>query len=108
MTIPAYGNQIAPLFRRKRKKGVRHTRISRKRTGKTEELIKKLCLAEPKHHAGFEGLAYVYYVAEEFEKAEWFMEEALKRARRFIKEGAIDLEVIEMMEENRDRPAMSS
>lgn len=67
---------------------------------KAEEIFKKLCLAEPEHHCGFEGLAYVYYAAGEFEKAEWFMEEALKRANKFKEEGAIDLEVIEEMQES--------
>ena len=67
---------------------------------KAEEIFKKVCLSETEHHCGFEGLAFVYYAAGEFEKAEWFMEEALKRARKFKEEGAIDLEVIEEMEEN--------
>ena len=66
---------------------------------KAEEMFKKQCLSQPEHHSGFEGLALVYYTAGEFEKMEWFMEEALKKARKFIEEDSIDLEVIEDMEE---------
>ena len=44
---------------------------------RAEEIFKKLCLSQPGHHSGFEGLAFIYYAAGEFEKAEWFMEEAL-------------------------------
>ena len=65
-----------------------------------EETFKKICISEPECYSGFEGLSYVYYAAKEFEKAEWFMEEALKRAREFIEGGAMDLEVMEEMEEN--------
>jgi tetratricopeptide (TPR) repeat protein len=63
-----------------------------------ETLYKKLCLAQPKHHSGFEGLARIYDKQNKGQKAEWFMKEALKRARAFLKEGSIDMEVIEDME----------
>ncbi len=65
---------------------------------RAEILFKKICISEPDHHSGFEGLAYVYYTKGEFEKAEWFMQEALKRAKKFIEQDAIDLNVITKME----------
>lgn len=72
--------------------------LKEKNCDKAEVLFKKVCLSEPDHHSGFEGLAYVYYIKGEFEKAEWFMQEAVKRARKFLAEDAIDPEVIEEME----------
>ncbi len=65
---------------------------------KAEKLYKKLCLAQPNHHSGFEGLADVYNKLGEGHKAEWFMKEALKRARAFLKDDSIDIEIIENME----------
>ncbi|MDO9536383.1 MAG: hypothetical protein Q7J85_13905, partial [Bacillota bacterium] len=68
-----------------------------------EVLFKKICLSETNHHDGFEGLAYVYYVKGEFEKAEWFMQEALKRASKFLDDDTIDPEEIEEMKNSFQR-----
>ena len=72
--------------------------LKEKNYEKAEMFFKKGCLSDPDHHSGFEGLAYVYYIKGEFEKAEWFMQEALKRAKKFIDQDAIELDVIEEME----------
>ncbi len=65
-----------------------------------EAILKKLCLSQPDHYDGLEGLAYVYYIKGEFEKAAWFMQEAIKRATKFLDYDAIDPNVIEEMKDN--------
>ena len=62
--------------------------------------FKMLTRSSPKHHSGFEGLAYLYYKIGDYQKAIWFMGKAIKIARRFLKDDSIDLEVIEEMESN--------
>jgi hypothetical protein len=66
---------------------------------KAEIIYKKLCLSQPEHHAGFEGLAEIYEMENERVKAEWFMKEALIRAKRFLKNDSIDKDVIDEMED---------
>ena len=67
---------------------------------RAEEYFSKLCLAQPEHQGGYEGLAYTYYSLRKKEKALWFMEEALHLAKKFLEDDSIDEEVIEMMEQN--------
>lgn len=43
-------------------------------------------------------MTYVYYIKGEFEKAEWFVQEALKRAKIFVEQDALDLSVLTKME----------
>jgi hypothetical protein len=62
--------------------------------------FKMLTRSQPSHHEGFEGLAYLYYKLGDGQKAIWFMEEAVKIAREFLKDASIDIEVIEEMESN--------
>ena len=72
------------------------------RAGKPDEaeiIYKKLCLSQPEHHSGFEGLAGIYAAKNEKDKAAWFMKEALVRAKRFLKDDSIDQEVIDEMED---------
>lgn len=63
-------------------------------------LLKKLCLSQPDHFDGFEGLAYYYYIKGDFERADWFMQEAIKRAVKFLNDDSIDPDKIEEMENN--------
>jgi len=65
-----------------------------------EAYFGKLCLSQPKHHSGFEGLAYTFYLLKDFEKALFFMDKAIAIAKSFLKDDSIDIEVIEEMEEN--------
>lgn len=60
----------------------------------------KLCLSQPKHHSGFEGLAYTYYLIRDFDKAESFMKRAIEIAKTFLIDESIDIVVIQEMEEN--------
>ena len=69
-------------------------------TARAEEYFGKLCLSQPKHHSGFEGLAYTFYLSKDFEKASLFMTEAIAIAKKFLEDDSIDIEVIEEMEEN--------
>ncbi len=74
--------------------------LSNKNYGQAEIKFKMLTRSQPKHHNAFEGLAYLYYEIGDHQKAIWFMEEAIKRAREFLKDHSIDVEVIEEMESN--------
>lgn len=69
----------------------------------TEKKFKELVAAQPYHQDGFEGLAYLYYLTGNKEKAIWFMQEAVKRAEEFLKSDTIDMEVIEEMRDNLKR-----
>ncbi len=62
--------------------------------------FKMLTQSQPNHHDGFEGLAYLYYEIGERKKSIWFMEKALKIARRFLEDDSIDIQIIEDMEFN--------
>jgi hypothetical protein len=62
-----------------------------------EVIFKKLCFSQPDHHDGFEGLALIFYRKGEFEKANWFMQEAIKKAAKFLDDEKIDPEIIEEM-----------
>jgi hypothetical protein len=74
--------------------------LKERKIKEAEILFKKLCLSQPNHHSGFEGLAYVNSLRSEKGKAGWFMEEAIRRAREFLKDNSIDKKVIDEMEEN--------
>lgn len=74
--------------------------LKTKKIKKAENLFKKLCLSQPEHHSGYEGLAYAYYLKNEKDKSLWFMAHALKKARNFLKDNSIDKEVIDAMEIN--------
>jgi tetratricopeptide (TPR) repeat protein len=67
---------------------------------RAETKFKMLTRSQPNHHEGFEGLAYLYYEIGNYQKAIWFMEKAIKIARKFLKDDSIDLEIIEKMESN--------
>ena len=67
---------------------------------KAEIKFKKLTQSQPNHHEGFEGLAYLYYEVGEKKKATWFMQKAIKIAKKFLEDDSIDIEVIEEMENN--------
>ena len=62
--------------------------------------FKMLTRSQPKHHEGFEGLAYLYYETGPYQKAIWFMEKSIKIASEFLKNDSIDIEVIDEMESN--------
>ena len=70
---------------------------------KAETIYKKLCLSQPQHHEGFAGLAHVYYFTGEKDKSQWFMKEAIKRAKEFLADGSIDPSIIEDLESIYDR-----
>ncbi len=65
-----------------------------------QNIFEKLCLSQPKHHLGYEGLAYVHYKMNNHEEAVWFMNKAIILAKEFLKDDSIDIEVIEDMEKN--------
>jgi len=67
---------------------------------KAEIKFKMLTQSQPNHHEGFEGLAYLYYEVGEKKRASWFMQKAIKIARKFLEDDSIDIEVIEEMEGN--------
>lgn len=65
-----------------------------------EVKFKMLTMSQPRHHGGFEGLAYLYHDTGEHDKAVWFMTRAVQIARRFLEDDSIDMKVIDEMEEN--------
>ncbi|OQA91001.1 MAG: Tetratricopeptide repeat protein [Elusimicrobia bacterium ADurb.Bin231] len=65
-----------------------------------QEFFEKLCLSQPKHHAGYEGLAYVHYKKHNQVKALWFMDKAISLVKEFLKDNSIDIEVVEEMKNN--------
>ena len=77
-----------------------YTLLKKRNLQGAEHLFKKLCLSQPDHHAGFEGLAYTYMLEDEKIKAEWFMKEAIRRARQQLKDNSVEESAIEEMEDN--------
>ncbi len=67
-----------------------------------EDFFKRLIQCQPEHHDGFWGLARVYKKKGERDKMIYFYDQAIKRAKEFLKENAIDLEVIKMIESEKD------
>ena len=74
--------------------------LKNKNYEQAEIKFKMLTQSQPNHHDGVEGLAYLYYEIGEQKKAIWFMEKAIKIARKFLEDDSIDVEVIEEMEAN--------
>jgi len=69
---------------------------------KAETKFKALILSQPQHHDGYEGLARVYWVKERLEEALFLMEEAIKLAEHFLKDGSLDVEVLEELKQFRE------
>jgi len=63
--------------------------------GEAKKLFKKLCLSQPDHFDGFQGMAYVYYKEKNADAAKWFISEAVKKAREFLKDDSIDSEIVD-------------
>lgn len=77
-----------------------YTFLKKRKFEEAEHMFKKLCLSQPNKHGGFEGLAYTYYLEDQKVKAEWFMNEAIRRARQFMKDNSMDQTAIDEMEDN--------
>ncbi len=73
--------------------------VTKRKLKEAETIYKKLCLSQPEHHSGFEGLAEIYAMRNQKSKAVWFMKEAIERAKKFLEDDSIDQEVIDEMEE---------
>jgi len=73
--------------------------LKRGKLKSAERKFKELLVAQPEHHDGYEGLALTYQKMNMKDRALYFMEEALKRARLFVEDGSLDPEVIDEMEE---------
>ena len=69
---------------------------------KVEKKFKALILSQPQHHDGYEGLARVFMVKERLEEALFLMEEAIKLAENFLKDGSLDVEVLEELKQFRE------
>jgi len=76
--------------------------VERYELTEAEDLFKRLIQSQPEHHDGFWGLARVYKKKGERDKMIYFYDQAIKRAKEFLKENAIDLEVIKMIESEKD------
>ena len=62
-----------------------------------KKLFKKLCLSQPNHYDGFQGMACVYYREKNVDVAKWFISEAVKKAREFLKDDSIDSEIVDQI-----------
>ena len=69
---------------------------------RAEMKFKALILSQPQHHDGYEGLARVYLVKGRLEEALFLMEEAIKLAENFLKDGSLDVEVLEELKQLRE------
>ena len=69
---------------------------------KKEEFFKKLIQFQPQHHDSFHALAMIYRKRGERDKTIYFYDQAIKRAKEFLKDDSIDPIVIEKLEEERE------
>lgn len=76
--------------------------IERYELTEAEDFFKRLIQSQPEHHDGFWGLARVYKKKGDRDKMIYFYDQAIKRAKEFLKENAIDLVVIKMIESEKD------
>lgn len=68
-----------------------------------EDFFKKLTQCQPEHHDGYWGLARVYKKKREKDKMIYFYDQAIKRAKKFLKYDSIDPDIIKMIESERDQ-----
>jgi tetratricopeptide (TPR) repeat protein len=61
--------------------------------------FKELIMSQPQHQDGYYGLALVYKKLGRREEAIFFMQEAIDRAKGFLKAGTIDQEAIDWLEQ---------
>ena len=76
--------------------------VERYELTEAEDFFKRLIQSQPEHRDGFWGLARVYKKKGERDKMIYFYDQAIKKAKEFLKENAIDLEVIKMIESEKD------
>lgn len=62
-----------------------------------EEIFKKLVLAQPEHSDGFNGLGLVYEKKGDRAKAALFLQEAVRRAEQMVKDGDMDVQLLDMI-----------
>ncbi len=68
-----------------------------------EKKFEQLILAEPEHHDGYEGLAMVYQRKGKKEEALLLIEHALTLAKGFFEDGTLDQEILDEMEEKKQK-----
>jgi len=61
--------------------------------------FKELIMSQPEHQDGYEGLALVYQKLGRKDEAVFFMQAAIERAKKFLREGMLDREAIDWLEE---------
>lgn len=65
------------------------------RCDEAEEIFKKLVLAQPEHSDGFNGLGLVYEKRGDPTKAAIFFQEAITKAEQMVKDGYMDVELLD-------------
>ena len=68
-----------------------------------EETFKKLVLAQPNHHDGFNGLGLVYAKKGDRPAAELFLRAAITRAEQMVRNGDMDDELLDPIRADLDR-----
>ncbi|MDI6730694.1 MAG: hypothetical protein QMD06_04050 [Candidatus Altarchaeum sp.] len=81
-------------------KGMKY--LKNNKVTEAEDMFKKLIMSQPEHHDGFLGLANVYKKKGEREKMIYFYDQAIKRAKEFLKDDSIDPEAIKIIEEEKE------
>jgi tetratricopeptide (TPR) repeat protein len=61
--------------------------------------FKELIMSQPEHHDGYHGLARVYQKLGRKDKALFFLQKAISKAKGFLSEGTLDQEVIDWLEQ---------
>jgi tetratricopeptide (TPR) repeat protein len=77
--------------------------LTNKQFDLAEKKFKELIMSQPKHHDGYEGLAYAYYFLGKKERALWFMQKSIEIAETFLENDSIDVNVIDEMKDNLNR-----
>jgi tetratricopeptide (TPR) repeat protein len=67
------------------------------RLDEAAEIFKKLVLAQPEHSDGFNGLGLVYEKKGDPTKAALFLQEAISKAEQMVKDGDMDVELLDMV-----------
>ena len=68
-----------------------------------EDIFKKLVLAQPEHSDGFNGLGRVYARKGDRPAAELFLQAAIAKAEKMVRDGNMDAPVLELIRGDLDR-----
>ncbi len=62
--------------------------------------FKELIMSQPEHYDGYHGLALVYQQLGRKDESVFFMQEAIAKAKVFLREGTLDQEALDWLEQD--------